>query len=127
VIELKFKDGLSIPVAYPIELKDANGMLVYRGHSNGAFHKYAYDSRKNQTYYENSNGFWAKQVHDERDNQISYEDSNGDWWKAEYVICLETYYEDSHGAIRGTSVHEVVEMTMDEISKAIGKNVKVIK
>ena len=36
------------------------------------------------------------------------------------------YYEDSNGKITGTSV-QVVEMTMDEISKVVGKNVKVIK
>ncbi len=106
-IELKFKDGRKLDVEYPIKLKDSHGNITYNENSDGHWAKYEFDANGNITYLENSNCFWAKYEYDD-DNNL-------------------TYLENSDGSMKGTSKHNVVEMTMEEVCKAIGKNVKVIK
>ncbi len=107
MIELKFKDGSTVDVKYPIQLKDSHNNTVYCQWGNGEWIKSEYDKIGNRIYFENENGFWYKREYDDDNNQ--------------------TYYEDSDGKITGISKHNVVEMTMEEVCKAIGKNVKVIK
>ena len=150
MIELKFKDGRKLDVVYPIKLTDSSGNIVYyEGRQNGYWSKHEYDSNgmeisrensdghwikreydddSNETYYEDSGDLWIKREFDINGMEISREDSLGFWQKSEYSDAGdETYYEDSNGTIKGVSKHTVVEMTMEEICKAIGKNVKVIK
>ncbi len=121
MIELKFKDGSTVDVKYPIKFKDGSTVDV----------KYPIklkDSNGNVVYFENEIGYWHKHEYDEDNNLIFGEDSHGYWVRREYdENGTETYYENSNGKITCTSKHDVVEMTMEEVCKAIGKNVKVIK
>ena len=106
-MNLTFKDGSKVDIVYPIRLKDNNG---------------------NETYYESSNGYWIKRKFDERGNQLYLEDSTGYWTKREYDDNgNKTYFENSFGNKGGTKRSEVVEMTMDDIEKLVGKKVKVVK
>ncbi len=128
MIELKFKDGRKLDVKYPIILKDSRNNIVYFQWSDGVWIKSEYDSQYNKIYFETSEGSWARCTYDEDNNLIYDEDSDGNWHKCEYdKDGIETYFENSEGVKKGTSKHEVVEMTMEEICKSIGKNVKVIK
>ncbi len=149
--ELTFKDGRKLDVAYPIQLKDSRGNEVYFENCHGTWTKYEFDSNDNEIYAEYSTGFWIERKYNEKDQMTYLIDSNGFWQKQQYNPDngFETYYENSYGDIRGKPVAKVlkpafagkisslmaaeavknvtVEMTMEEISKAIGKNVKVIK
>ena len=107
MIELTFKDGRKLDVVYPIKLKDSNGNVVYYQLFGGYWSKREYDDDNDLIFDEDSNGYWSKREFDENGNK--------------------TYYENSNGKITGISKHDVVEMTMEEICKSIGKNVKVIK
>ncbi len=129
MIELKFKDGRKLDVAYPFELKDSRGNTIYRESGiDSVTHKYAYDSNGNCIHYENSAGEWSKQEYDENSKETYFENHYSYWRKSEYDDTGNlTYCEDSNGTIEGTSKHDVVEMTMEEICKKLGKNVKVIK
>lgn len=66
-------------------------------------------------------------VKDSNYNILYYEDSDGYWYKREYDSNgNEIYFENSNGIIRNNRP-KVVEMTMEEICKVLGKNVKIIK
>ncbi len=128
MIELKFKNGNKVDVVYPIILKDSRGNKVYSETESGYYVMYEFDDKGNETYNENSHGHWAKREYDINGNETSFEDANGYWVKREFdENGNKTYYENSDGSRKGTSKHDVVEMTMEEVCKSIGKNVKVIK
>jgi muramoyltetrapeptide carboxypeptidase LdcA involved in peptidoglycan recycling len=81
---LKFKNGKKLDVAYPIEIRDSNGNVVYIEESDNLWIKYEYNSKGKITYCEDSNNYWSK---------TEYDDSNG----------KEEYYEDCRGIKIGTS------------------------
>ena len=65
---LKFKNGKKLDVAYPIEIRDSNGNVVYIEESDNLWIKYEYNSKGKITYCEDSNNYWSK---------TEYDDSNG--------------------------------------------------
>ncbi len=107
MINLTFKDGRKLDVVYPIKLTDSSGNIVYCQRADGYWSKCKYDKNDLQTFFQDSNGYWEKKE-----------------WNSNGKI---TFFKTSEGVKRGTSKHDVVEMTMEEICKSIGKNVKVIK
>jgi len=66
-----------------------------------------YDEKGNQTYYENRYGHWAKREYDDNGNQI--------------------YYEDSYEVVIDRRPKPIKELTVNEISKLLGYEVKIIK
>jgi len=93
-------------IEFPFEIKDKNGNIIY---------------------YENSTGFWWKSEYDDKGNQIYSENSNKYWWKSEYdENGNEIYYENSIGEIIDNRP-KIKEVTMDEVAKALGVNVKYLK
>ncbi len=151
MINLTFKDGRKLDIAYPIYLKDISGNIVYCQDLNQHWYKCEFNNRGNKIYHENATGFWIKREFDDNGNETYYEDNTGYWYKHLYdvngnIIYYENsgggwyahewddkgnsiYHENSLGVVRGekSKPNNVVEMTMDEISKVVGKNVKVIK
>jgi hypothetical protein len=73
---------LGIAFSFPIEIKDANGCMIYYEDSDDYWYRFVYDANGYVTYYENIGDYWYR-----------YErGANG----------YETYYEDSDGTKRGT-------------------------
>jgi len=65
------------------------------------------DKNSNKIYFENSNGYWRKSEYDENRNVI--------------------YYENSHGEIVDNRPKSIVEFTMEELTKILGKPFKIVK
>ncbi len=83
------------------------------------------DHNGNEIYYESSTGFWRKSEYDSNGNIIYFENSTGYWIKTEYNSeGIRIYYEDYSGLIED---NRVVELTMDEIAKKLGIDVKYLK
>ena len=98
----KFNNGKDPNIEYPIRLYDEDG---------------------NEIYYETSDGFWCKSEYKDG-NQVYFEDSEGYWWKREYKDGKEVYYENSDGCIIGRREH--VDMTIAEVRKELGKNIRIV-
>ena len=85
-----------------------------------------YDSNGNKVYYENSNGLWIKREYDSNNNQVYFEDSDGYWSKREYDSNDNVVYsENSYGLINDDRVKN--EMTLEEVCKELGRDIKIIK
>ena len=105
---------------------DSNGNLVYYEESNGYWVKREYDSNGNLVYFEDSDGYWLKREYDSNNNEVYYEKSNGYWFKREYDSNNnEVYFEDSDGLI--VDRRKENEMTLEEICKELGRDIKIIK
>jgi hypothetical protein len=86
---------------------------------------YIEDINKNEIYCEHRTGFWRKSEYDSNGNIIYFENSTGYWIKTEYNSeGIRIYYEDYSGLIED---NRVVELTMDEIAKKLGIDVKYLK
>jgi hypothetical protein len=131
----KFTDGYWIKRQY-----NSDNKLIYSycADSDGNWHKYEYDFKKNKSvYYKDSIGFWVKIQYDANDNIIYYESSKGGWVKAEWdSLGRETYYESSSGYVLETkyddngnpiyyerlvSTHKKSDTFIDRIIKKIQK------
>jgi hypothetical protein len=110
---------------FPFEIKDKNGNLIYYENSDSDWWKREFDDKGNIIYYENSNGFWWKNQYDDNGNQIYYKNSTDNfWWKREFDDKGNiTYYENSSGEIIDNRP-KIKEVTMDEVAKAFGVDVK---
>jgi hypothetical protein len=62
---------------FPFEIKDKNGNLLYREHSDNYWRKYECDENGNVRHYEDSSGYWENCEYDENGNLRYYEDSEG--------------------------------------------------
>ena len=113
---------------FPFEIKDVNGNRVYYEDSTGYWVKREYDTNGNQLYCEYSKGYWSKSKYDTNGNPVYYENSKEYWWKSEYDTngkCI--YYEDSYGIIEDNRPKQTVEITLDEIAKALNIPVNQLK
>jgi len=83
------------------------------------------DHNGHQIYAEYESGFWIRREKDEKGNQTFSENSYGFWWKSEYDSKgNRIYYEDTQGVMYD---NRTVELTMDEIAKKLGIDVKLLK
>ena len=124
---MNLSNGNTLNIKYPIDLKNANGDIVYHENSDCSWVKQEYDNG-NQKHYEDSNGYWSKSEFDADGNQTHYKNSDGYWFNREYdADGNQTYHENSSGRKTGTKRSEVVEMTMADIEKLAGHPVKVVK
>jgi len=92
---------------FPFIIKDKNGNKIYSEDSCGYWYKREFDKNKNEIYFENSNGYWIKREHDENNNQI--------------------YFEDLYGIIKDDRPKLIQEYTMEELTKIVGKEFKLVK
>ena len=84
-----------------------------------------YDQEWNQVYYENSYGYWEKRKYKDG-KEVYYECSNGSWYNCEYdEEGNEVYFRDSDGLIIDN--REPVDMTMAEIIKKLGRNIRIVE
>ena len=105
---------------------DSNDNVVYYENSKGYWVKIEYDSNGNQVYYENSDGYWIKREYDSNNNKVYHKDSKGYWIKREYDSNGNVVYsENSYGTIFDKRVKN--EMTLEEICKELGRDIKIIK
>jgi len=102
---------------------DRDGREIYFENSDGFWCRREYKDGK-QVYFETSEGEWWRSEYKD-DNKVYFEDSDGFWWKSEYEEGNHVYYEDSNGNIRDD--REAVGMTMAEVIKELGKNIRIIK
>jgi len=65
------------------------------------------DKNGNVIYREDSNAFWTKREFDENNNEV--------------------YYENSNGTIVDRKLKPIVEYTMEELTKILGKPFKIVK
>jgi hypothetical protein len=85
------------------------------------------DHNGNEIYYEDSSGFWCKREFDSNGNEIYFENSYGTWRKREFDSKGNSiYYENSDGTIIDKRP-KTVELTMDEIAKALNIDVNLLK
>ena len=111
---------------YPITLFDKNHNKIYHENPNGYWSQREFDSNNNEIYFKNSDGDWYKREFDSNNNQVYFENSNGYWSQREFDSNNnQMYYEDSYGNI--IDDRQVKEMTLSEISKELGYQVKIIK
>jgi len=138
----KFNNGKDPNIEYPIRLYDEDGNeiyyensggfwckseykdgnQVYREDSNGYWWKSEYEDG-NEIYCEDSTGFWCRREYDD-DKEAYYENSNGFWSRREYEDGVEVYYENSDGCIEDN--REPVDMTIAEVRKELGKNIRIV-
>ncbi len=86
------------------------------------------DKKGNQIYFEDSDNFWRKKEFDKNSNEIYYEDSNSVWIKCEFdENSNEIYHETSDGSITDNRPKPIQEYTMEELTKILGKEFKLIK
>ena len=78
--------------------------LYYYDRPNGDWYEYTYDSSGNELKFKSSTGFWYEYTYDSNGNQLTYKDSDG----------------ISEG-------FDIEEMTMEEVCKALGKEIKIKK
>ena len=98
----KLNTGKELNINYPIRLYDKAGRQVYCEDSEGDWQKWVYEDGY-EVYFENSKGFWSRR-----------ECEDG----------VEVYYEDSDGCIEDN--REPVDMTIAEVRKELGKNIRIV-
>ena len=93
MINLKLSNGDKLDIAYPIELKDEDGNIVYRQNSIGY--------RVKREFTNGECTYW--------------EDSIGNWVKSEFTNGELTYWEDSNGNKWGTPKSDEKQAILDQI------------
>ena len=99
----KLSNGKELDIEYPIKLYDKDGK---------------------QVYFEDSDGYCWKREYDDG-KQVYFEASNGYWWKYEYKDGKHVYFENSNGDIIDN--REPVDMTMEDVCKLAGRNVRIVE
>ena len=118
---LKVKD-------FPFIVKDDKGNQIYYERLDGYWNKREYNDHCNEIYYENSDGYWNEREYDNHGNQIYLEDSDGYWNKREYDEQGNLIYlEDSDGLIIDNRPKQMIELTLADIAKLKGVDVKQIR
>jgi len=119
----KLSTGEELDIEYPIRLRDKDGNEVYYERSDGCWSRSKYEDGR-EVLYEDSSGFWYKREY--KDGNVVYdEDSNGCWHKMEYKDGKRVYLEDSFGRI--IDHREPVDMTMAEVCKELGRNIRIVR
>ena len=86
------------------------------------------DKNDNLIYYEDVTNFWAKREFDKNNNLIYYQDSYGFWAKREFDKNNNLiYYETSDDIICDNRPKQIQEYTMEELTKIVGKEFKLVK
>ncbi len=109
-IHLKDSDGYETWIEY-----DKNNNRIHYKDSDGYEYWYEYDENNNPIHVKTSNGFENWREYDENNNLIYYKGSNG----------YEVWF-DSEG-IRIPNPNLVTEVTLDQIAKKFGVDVKSLK
>jgi hypothetical protein len=104
-IELKGNYTLNVRDS-EFEVLDEKGNLIYGENSNGYWEKRKFDEQGNRIYWVNSDGYWNKREYDEQENEV--------------------YYENSDGVIIDKRPN-AKELTIAEIEKLLGYQIKVVK
>ena len=113
---------------FPFDIKDAKGNQIYCEDSDGYWYKSEYDAKGNEIYLESSNGFWVKHKYNDQGNEIYYGDSKGYWRKREYNDQGNVIYSiDSKGFILDNRPKPMIELTLEDIAKLKGVDVKQIR
>ena len=113
---------------FPFEIEDKNGNRIYFEDSDDYWYKREFDKNSNEIYFEDSNGYWSKREFDKNNNEIYQEISNGYWIKREFdENSNEIYYENSDGIICDNRPKIIQEYTMEELTKIVGKEFKLVK
>jgi len=120
----KLSNGKELDIEFPITLFNKDGHIVYYEYEDRYWQKREYKKEGDQMYLEDSLGFWSKCKYKDG-KQVYYEDSDGLWWTREYEGDKEIYFENSDGDI--IDYREPVDMTMEEIIKELGKNIRIIE
>ena len=113
--------------AFPFVIKDDQGNVIYLEDSDGYWYKSKHD-KGNEIYFENSDGFWVKRGYNDQGNEIYYEDSKGYWRKREYNDQGNVIYSiDSKGFILDNRPKPMIELTLEDIAKLKGVDVRQIR
>ena len=119
---IRLSNGEELDIKYPIELFDKDGNLLYYENSDGFWCKNQYKDGE-QVYFVNSDGLWWKSVYKDG-HEVYFEGSDGYWLKYEYKDGKEVYCEDSDG--HRVDNREPVDMTIEDVCKLVGKNVRIV-
>lgn len=98
--KVKFEDDY-------LKVYDDKGNEIYFENSAGDWSKREYDDNGNETYYENAIGYWSKRENDEKGNRI--------------------YFENNYGIIIDKRPKPIKELTVSEVSKLLGYEIKIVK
>lgn len=112
-------------VKYPIQLYNKDGKLIYNENSDGFWFKKEYNDNGYEIYHETSKGYWYRRDVTSDGRQTYYYNSNNIWSKKEYNGEEIIYCETSIGGVLFD--FRPKEMTVSEISKELGYEVKIIK
>ena len=93
--------------AFPFVIKDDKGNVIYWENSTGYWHKRELDDEGNQIYCEDSHGYWIKYEYDDKGNR--------------------TYFENSKGIICDNRPKPMIELTLEDIAKLKGVDVRQIR
>ncbi len=66
---LKFKNGKSLDIKFPITILDKNNNEIYHEDSKGYSWKKEFDDNNNELYYEVSSGYSCKKEFDKKSNK----------------------------------------------------------
>jgi len=120
----RLSNGQDLDIEYPIILCDADGNKVYYERSDDYWTKSEYKDG-NKVYFEDAYGFWERNEYKDG-KQVYYECSNGSWYNCEYdEEGNEVYFRDSDGY--RVDNREPVDMTIEEVCKELGRNVRVVE
>ena len=104
---------------------DSNCNRTSRKDSSGYWSESTYDSNGNELTFKSSSGTWYESTYDSKGNKLTYKDSFGYWSESTYDSNgNELTYKNSGGTSRGFDIEE---MTMDQVCKALGKEIKIKK
>ena len=102
-------------INYPLITKDSKGNIVYRKDSYGFEYWYEYDENNNLFHSKDSNGLECWYEYDENNNIFHSKDSNG----------YEYWYDSKGNNIPNPNI--VTEVTLEDIAKKFGVDVKNLK
>jgi hypothetical protein len=120
--------------------KDEKGNQTFSENSYGTWWKREFDSKGNSIYYENSDGYWFRREFDSNGNEIYYENETGTIIDnrpkvSEVHITMADIKDSIYKAasadfiisIQRTTPLKEIELTMDEIAKALNIDVNLLK
>lgn len=102
-------------INYPLITKDSKGNVVHRKDSDGYESWYEYDENNNEIHYKNTNGYEVWYEYDENNNIIHTKNSFGS----------EAWYDSRGNRISNPNL--VTEVTLEDIAKKFGVDVKSLK
>ena len=121
-IKLSAKQALGIK--FPIELRDSEDRLIMHQKSKDYWFINNYDRLGYRIGWRDSAGRVKSWVYDDWGNRVGYQCSSGYWYLKVYNkrgVCI------SKRTSKDKPANLPVEMTLADICKALGKDIKVIK